>query len=73
METIAEILERAWEQAYPGREAAERNAAWRELWVLQSTSEPVRPLIADGRRPLPRSAPRHHRSEHDWGGETERD
>ena len=30
METIPQILEDAWEHAYPGREAAERNSARRE-------------------------------------------
>jgi hypothetical protein len=31
METIPLILEAAWARAYPGREAAERNTALREL------------------------------------------
>jgi hypothetical protein len=31
MEMIQQILELAWEHAYPGREAAERNAILREL------------------------------------------
>jgi hypothetical protein len=30
VETIPQILEDAWEHAYPGREAAERNSARRE-------------------------------------------
>ena len=35
MPTIPHLLEAAWAHAYPGREAAERNAVLRELSQLQ--------------------------------------
>jgi hypothetical protein len=51
---IPQILEAAWKDAYPGREAAEHNAVWRELWAaLQRAREPVQPA------PYLRLVPRH--------------
>lgn len=39
---LANVLERAWRQALPGREAVERDAVLRELWRKQESKAPVR-------------------------------
>jgi hypothetical protein len=50
METIPQVL--TWEHAYPGREAAERNAVWRALQYApaQSGPKPYLRLVTFGDR-----------------------